>query len=292
MVSRTTAVIAKNRLTRLISAGQEMKSPEQLLSPLRDRFWDGQSIPLHRALRRLTPRQSDFLSMLAIPLMATIVLWIFREDLSLFILGAMFFFLDPLIDTLRFAAHTLPGLGAVITVPRIHTLAPTAAQWWTGFAISSLCLVVAALPIRSLVSLRYFAGFFGALQWLAQLYFATGKGVMAVNPQDYLVDSMQLSLYWIWFTPWLLGLTFNLFPVSQLHKMRVTALAICQQLALFPVQFAVQAVVLHEGSGLWAATLFFAIGLPFNVFTTLCFYGMGLAWPLVEREDQSRLKNS
>ncbi len=292
MVSRATAVIAKNRLARLVGVGQETQSPEQLLAPLRNRFWDGQSIPMHRALRRLTPRQSDFLSIVAIPLMTTIILWMFREDLSLFMLGAMFFFLDPLIDTLRFAAHELPGLGAVISVPRVQTAAPNASQWWTGFAISGLCLVGAALPMRSLVALRCFAGFFGAIQLLAQMYFATGQGAMAVNTQDYLVDSMQLSLYWIWFTPWLLGLTFNLFPVSQIHKLRVTALTVCHQLALFPVQFAVQAIVLHEGSGLWAATLFFAIGLPFNVFTTICFYGMGLAWSLIEREDQSRLKNS
>lgn len=292
MVKTATAAAAKSRLAQLLGGQPKALKPEQVLEPMRHRFWHGQHIPLHRALRRLTPRQSDLLSVVSIPLAANGLMWIFWEDLSYFLLGAMFFFLDPLIETLRFAAHDMPGLNAALTVPRIASNAPSPSQWWAGFWFCALCLITASLPLKSWVSVRFFAGFFGAIQLAAQLYFSVGIGAIAVNPQDYLVDSMQLSIYWIWFTPWLLGLTFNLFPFSQAHKVRMTALAVCHQLALFPAQFALQAIALHEGSALWAALLFFAIGLPFNIFITICFYGMGMAWPDIEREDQSRLKNS
>jgi hypothetical protein len=283
MVTRTTAMLAKTRLAKILSGNSE-RSEEDTLEPLRERFWNGQYIPAHRALRRLTPRQSDVLSMLAIPLLANALMWVYWEDLSLFAMGVMFFFLHPLIDTLTFAAHDMPGLNAALNIPRIHSMQPDPGQWWIGFAASAGCLFVASLPMKSLIGLRYFLGFFGAMQLASQLYFSIGRGALTVNPQDYLVDSMQLSLYWIFFTPWLLGLTFNLFPFSQLHKIRLTALAVCHQFMLFPVQFALQAIVLHQGSALWGATLFFAMGLPFNIMTTLCFYSLGMAWPGIERE--------
>lgn len=284
MVTRATAALAKTRLAKIIS-GHAAQSEGNTLEPLRERFWHGQSIPAHRALRRLTPRQSDVLSMLAIPLIANALMWVFWEDLSVFVMGAMFFFLHPLVDSLTFAAHDMPGLSAALNIPRINSMPPNASQWWTGFAACAACLVTASLPIKSLIGLRYSLGFFGVVQLASQLYFGIGRATLSINPQDYLVDSMQLSVYWIWFTPWLLGLTFNLFPFSQLHKTRITALAICHQFMLFPVQFALQSVVLHQGSALWAATLFFAVGLPFNILTTLCFYSIGMAWPGIEREN-------
>lgn len=283
MVMRPTAALAKTRLAKILSSNSA-HTEGQTLEPLRERFWNGQSVPAHRALRKLTPRQSDVLSMLTIPLLANALMWVYWEDLSLFVMGVMFFFLHPLIDSLTFAAHDMAGLTAALNIPRINSMPPNPGQWWSGFAACALCLVTASLPIKSLIGLRYFLGFFGVVQLSSQLYFGTGRATLTINPQDYLVDSMQLSMYWIWFTPWLLGLTFNLFPFSQLHKARLTALAVCHQFTLFPVQFALQAIVLHQGSALWAATLFFAAGLPFNILTTLCFYSMGMAWPDIERE--------
>lgn len=258
---------------------------EAWLNQLRYCFWNGQRIPLHRALRRLTPQQTDLLSIVVLPIVSTTLLWFFWNDIALFMLGVSYFFLDPLIQTLQFAQLDMPGVDTPLYVPRIRTSSPSAAQWWIGYAFCAGTLLFAALPLRRWVPLRHFAAFFGTLQLAAQLYAALGSGLHTVQTQDYLVDAMQLSIYWIAFTPWLLGLTFNLFPFTLLHKARITALAMCHQLLLLPVQFALQAWILHEGSALWVALLFFATGLPFNILTTVCFYGIGLAWPHAERAD-------
>jgi hypothetical protein len=223
--------------------------------------------------------------LLGIPLLVNALLYFYWSEICLYFMGGMYFFLDPVIDNLRFIGVPTPIVGGQLYVPLIASSHPDPQQWWTGFAIACCMLAIGHAPTKQWIPVRYLLGFLGYLQLMAQLYFAHRQDWTGGNPQDYLADVMLATCYWIWCVPWLLTLCFNLFPFSLIHKLRISALTVLYLVVVFPVQYAFQAWVLHSAGSLWTPLLYFLTSVPLNIFITLSIYAIGLSWPDAEHPE-------
>ena len=252
------------------------------LEHLKKQTWSGKVIEEHRALRVLRFSKSDLFFLAAIPLSSNALLWFFWEKIALFWMGASYFFLNPVIDGLKFGLLELIGTDLYLYVPLIKAHTPSPYEWWFAFAWAFVLIAATQLPSKRLLPVRYLCGLLGGVQLSAQLYFTMFESIAGINSLDYLTDVMTASCYWIWLTPWLLTLTFNVFPFSLAHKMRLTALCVCYLIFSFPVQYAFQAFVLNEFSSIWVPMMFFIASLPLNILAVICFYSMGMAWPMPE----------
>ena len=259
----------------------------QTLNHLKKQTWSGKVIQEHRALRVLNFSKADLFFLIAIPLLSNLLLWFFWMEIAQFWMGATYFFLNPIIDDLKFGLLELSGTHLLLYIPLIKAHTPSTAEWWLGLLWAFSLVLATQLPSQRLLPLRYLCGLLGGVQLSAQIYFMLFESAPGINSLDYLTDVMTASCYWIWLTPWLLTFTFNVFPFSLTHKLRLTALCVCYLIFSFPVQYAFQAFVLGHFSNLWVPMMFFIASLPLNILTVICFYSMGMAWPIPEQDINS-----
>ncbi len=264
----------------MVKAARRSASQQALLlERLRFQSWNGNTLLMHRSLHFLNFKKFDITVLIGIPVISNLLLAYFWMDVQLFFMGAMYFFLHPIVNDLMFGLQQLPLLEKQLYIPLIDSFSPSSRDWWSGFFFAGIMIILAHWDYKYWIPVRYTLGFFGYLQLSANFFFAFNIDGGQQSSLDYLSDAMTASTYWLWISPWVFSIIFNIFPFPLIHKIRISALCSVFLIISFPVQYAFQAFILHYYSSIWIPILFFVASVPLNILASVCFYAMGMAWP-------------
>ncbi len=89
---------------------------------------------------------------------------------------------------------------------------------------------------------------------------------------------MAMSLYFLFLSPWILGLTYYVFSFSVLRKAALTALVLAYFALAFPMQYLVHALLLQHLSLLAMPLLYLVCGVFLDVMMFVALYSWGMSW--------------
>lgn len=116
------------------------------------------------------------------------------------------------------------------------------------------------------------------IQASAVFYFTFWGRQFPYTLDEYLMSIMATGVIMISVTPLVLGLTYYVQDVSWTRKVGLTLTVIGYAVVLVPIQYLVQAIVLHHISLLFLPLLYILFGIPLHVLTLVALYAWGMSW--------------
>ncbi len=246
----------------------------------------GVLIRTHRALLHIDFTALRLLSMIVIPAVLSSAVYLAWPLIDVLWTGIINFWIGLLGPGFSLA-HRDMAMGSVLHIPYplVNAALPTAAQWWCGFAVTLVLLIGPVFMSPNMLPLAYISRFIGTLQAVAQVYFYFWGGNFMHSAGASVASMMQSSFVLMLITPWLYGLTYNIFNFNLVRKFALPVMALFYLAILTPVQFTFAAMLMLQFSLLWNP-LFYLIGTTLLQFVMLlAMYAWAMSW---NRADQTR----
>ena len=246
----------------------------------------GVLIRTHRALLHIDFTTLRLLSMIVIPALLSTAVYFAWPLIDVLWTGIINFWIGLLGPGVSLARHDAVMGGVFhIPYPLVNAALPTVDQWWCGLVLALALLVGPSFMPPKMLPLAYMLRFVGALQVVAQVYFYFWGESFAHSAGVSVASMMQSSFVLMLITPWLYGLTYNIFNFSLARKFALPVMALCYLAVLTPVQFTFAAMLMLQFSLLWNP-IFYLIGTTLLQFVMLlAMYAWAMSW---NRADQAR----
>jgi hypothetical protein len=150
--------------------------------------------------------------------------------------------------------------------------------WWIGTIFTAVLVLISFLVPRRYLPLAYMLRVTAFFQGTAQLFFLFWRNGFPYEAGGYIHGMLIASWMLIAVIPVVLGFTYYVFDFSLSRKVALTLLIMGHQTILVPMQYVMQAYVIHHGSLLFLPICFFISSLPLNVVIFIAFFGWGFSW--------------
>ena len=246
----------------------------------------GVLIRTHRALLHIDFTTLRLLSMIVIPALLSTAVYFAWPLIDALWTGIINYWIGLLGPGVSLARHDVTMGGVFhIPYPLVNAALPTIVQWWCGLALALVLLVGPSFMPPKMLPLAYILRFVGALQAISQVYFYFWGENFTHSAGASVASMMQSSFVLMLITPWLYGLTYNIFNFNLARKFALPLMALCYLAILTPVQFTFAAMLMLQFSLLWNP-LFYLIGTTLLQFVMLlAMYAWAMSW---DRADQTR----
>jgi hypothetical protein len=253
---------------------------------LRYRGYAGGVIPRHRALLVLPMDPRTLWSAIALAVGLTVI-WLAVTDWVSRIWSAMLATTAGLLSLdvpVRLFHYHLGDIYS-FAVPYLPIIAgaPDGAVWWASLWATVLVALASFFVSRNYVPLIYWMRLVAIIQASALVFFAWSPDAFPYNAGGYQSGMMAAGLALITLIPLAFGFTYYMFDVGFFRKLLLTLAAMLHLGILIPLQYLLQAYILHLGSLLYMPVLFVVFGLPLDVFAIVAFYAWGMSWSDRER---------
>lgn len=115
------------------------------------------------------------------------------------------------------------------------------------------------------------------IQTSALIYFAVASARFPHDIPTYIMSMLSFGVILIGMIPIVLAFTYYIFDFSFWKKLAITALIMAHLTLFFPLQFVLQAYILHF-SILFMPLLYFAFGPFLDVLIFVCLYSWAMSW--------------
>jgi hypothetical protein len=149
--------------------------------------------------------------------------------------------------------------------------------WLTALAIVALSVVAFFLPKRML-PLGYLLWATAFIQATAVFYFTLFPNRFPHDLPSYISTMMTSGLVLISFVPVLLAFTYYFLEPSIPKKLLLTCLTMAHLSLFVPLQYMLQAYLIHKFSLLFMPVLYILFGLFLDVFILIAFYSWAVSW--------------
>lgn len=265
---------------------RQSTSPRELRRRMTERWRtegaQGETITLHRALRRHVFPFRRLISVLLLPVILTALMLLqYRAILSLW--RSMLGWAVALTETTAQLGwtQTLGGLrlGIDLIWLDIDAGAPSPLQWW-GCAISAAALAIGSLLLPSRwLPVAFVIRMYALVLAASLVYFAWMPNAFTHSLADHVATLLLLTLILAMLTPWLLALTFNILDFSIVQKALLSTLAVGFLLLFAPLHAFSHALLLHHGSLLYQPMLFLLFGMFPSMMVLVALYSWAMTWP-------------
>lgn len=255
-------------------------NPKELrkrIEQLRYRGYAGGVIAPHRALLTLPKKIHELGTAL---LLSVIVLtgWL---SIIFWVCSIWYEMLGWWIDILQLDANLALapyhiGSFLQVDVPYIQMTAgvPNCFIWSITLFITALIFYLPQQYLPFVYLLRAVA----LIQAAALSYFALFPAYYAYNLGEYHMGMMSAGLVLISIVPIIFGFAYYIFDFSIRKKLFLTLLLMFHLCLLIPMQYLLQAYLLHHFSLLFMPIMFFLLGLPLDILVFIAFYSWGMSW--------------
>ena len=173
-------------------------------------------------------------------------------------------------------------LGSVYSFDAPYLAVSSAAPDWiilvVGWVVTILLLIGTYLMPRRYLPLVYIARLVVVFHLIAQVFFTFVPLSFPYSAAGYIHGLLIAGMALIALVPVMLGFTFSIFDYAWWRKAGLALLIMSYLAILIPVQYAVQAFIMHHLSLLFLPVLFFAFGLPINIMVFIGLYSWGASW--------------
>jgi hypothetical protein len=155
---------------------------------------------------------------------------------------------------------------------------PSDFVWWVGLIFTALLVVLSFLIPRQYLPLAYMLRITAFFQSTAQIFFYFWRYGFPYEASGYVHGMLIASWMFISIVPIVLGFTYFIFDFSLSRKIALAVVIMGHQTILVPMQYVMQAYVIHHTSLLFLPLCFFVSSLPLNVVIFIAFFGWGFSW--------------
>ena len=113
--------------------------------------------------------------------------------------------------------------------------------------------------------------------WFTQIYFYFSPATFPYDIAVYTRSGFLQILALLLATPWIYCLTYYIYGYQVISKVALTALALNYLIILAPLQYLLNAIIIHQFSLLFLPVLYFFAGLLINIFSIISFYAYGIS---------------
>jgi hypothetical protein len=155
---------------------------------------------------------------------------------------------------------------------------PSDFVWWAGLIFTGALVLLSFLIPRKYLPLAYMVRITAFFQGTAQFFFFFWRDGFPYDAAGYIHGMLIASWMLIGILPIVLGFTYFIFDFSLSRKVALALMLIGHQTVLVPMQYVMQAWVIHHTSLLFLPLCFFISSLPLNVVIFIAFFGWGFSW--------------
>ena len=244
---------------------------------LRFRGYAGGVIAPHRALLTLPRKIPDLIMAL---LLSIIVLtgWLsFLPTIPSLWQAMLTWWIEALQLEASVASHPYKiGSYLFANVPYIQMTAgvPDCFIWSLSLFVTAIIFYLPQQYLPFVYLLRAAA----IIQAMALSYFALFPAYYSYNLDNYHMGMMSAGLVLISTVPILFGFAYYIFDFTIRKKLLLTFLLMAHLCLFIPMQYLLQAYLLHHFSLLFMPILFFLLGLPLDILILIAFYSWGMSW--------------
>ena len=167
---------------------------------------------------------------------------------------------------------------------------PGDVTWWVGMIFTAVLVLISYLISRRYLPLAYMLRITAFFQATAQFFFCFWRDGFPYEAGGYIHSMLIASWMLIAVIPIVLGFTYFIFDFSLSRKMALALMIMGHQTVLVPMQYVMQAYVIHHGSLLFLPLCFFISSLPLNVVIFIAFFGWGFSWKTMLYEEAVQWK--
>lgn len=240
----------------------------------------GGTISLHRALLTIPMRPRDLMSAI---LMAIALLAIYLFLLQ-YVFVAWSWILKLCTDLFNMKIEQ-GSFGFEIGIVKIYApylkigaAAPTNTEWTVSVIITVVLLVISFLFSERFIPVAYLLRALVLIQTISILYFLFFSNYFPYSLASYHAVMMLAGLIFIGMVPLVYGIIYYIFDAGFIKKLWLTVLTMSHLLVLVPLQYFVQAFLVHRFSLMYMPILFLMFGLMIDVFVLIAFYAWGMSW--------------
>ena len=113
--------------------------------------------------------------------------------------------------------------------------------------------------------------------WFTQIYFYFSPQSFPYDIAVYTKSGFLQILALLLATPWIYCFTYYVYGYQVMSKIALTALALNYLIILAPLQYLLNAILIHQFSLLFLPVLYFFAGLLINIFSIISFYAYGIS---------------
>jgi hypothetical protein len=251
------------------------------LEQMRHRGYGGGFITRHRALLFSPHNPAKMIPAFLLTLVFLLAWWLLREPVCK-CWSAMLDFWAGVIGLqggVSVIGYRLFGL-IPFSIPFLGVGAgpPDDLTWWVGMIFTAVLVVASFLIPRRYLPLAYMLRITAFFQATAQFFFLFWRDGFPYEAGGYIHGMLIASWMLIAVIPVVLGFTYFIFDFSLSRKMALALMIMGHQTILVPMQYVMQAYVIHHGSLLFLPLCFFISSLPLNVVIFIAFFGWGFSW--------------
>ena len=155
--------------------------------------------------------------------------------------------------------------------------APNPKIWWTTLIVTLLLLLLSMFIKNAFVPFKYILRSFIMIIWFTQIYFYFSPATFPYDIAVYTRSGFLQILALLLATPWIYCLTYYIYGYQVISKVALTALALNYLIILAPLQYLLNAIIIHQFSLLFLPVLYFFAGLLINIFSIISFYAYGIS---------------
>jgi hypothetical protein len=165
-----------------------------------------------------------------------------------------------------------------IPMPSVGAGLPSSFNWGIGMLLVLVLVILSFVIPRRYLPVAYVLRITAFFQATAQVFFYFWPLAFPYEAAGYIHGMLIASWMFIAIVPLVLGFTYYFFDFSLWRKLGLTILIMGHQVLLVPMQYVMQALVMHHQTLLFMPLMFFVFGLPLNVLIFIAFFGWGFSW--------------
>ncbi|MES2207876.1 MAG: hypothetical protein V4525_13915 [Pseudomonadota bacterium] len=241
----------------------------------------GEHINMHRSIRSLEFPNSRWLEVLLLPLFFNLL---FILSLPFLIELWDYFFKFWIIKTelpasiTKLIAFDIGKLQIIIPSVHLSGAIPSGTTWLLHLAATiSLLLVSLWLPDR-FIPICYLLRAVVFVHASALIYFVISPGTFSFDQETYVRDVFISMILFMLIIPWLLALTYYVFPFQVLHKIGFTFLILIYFSILTPIQSLMHVVLIYKFSTLILPIFYIFFGIFLDIMLLMALYSLAMSF--------------
>lgn len=254
---------------------------QRKLDDLRFRGFRGTSIKMHRAIYQFEFKKTRLIEALLLPLILNVLTLCFLSNI-LGVWKMVFVFWQEKLglgSTLQLQTVDLGRYMLSMPTPALSAEMPGSLTWWLTL---EGCLILLVLTIlnspQRFMPLTYILRACLLIQATALAYFYWLPELFPHDAITYISNSLEMSLFLIFMTPWILALTYYVFDFPLLQKIALSMLMLGYFIIALPMQYLLHAYALHYLSLLFLPLFYLVFGIFLDVMMFVALYSWGMSW--------------
>jgi hypothetical protein len=250
----------------------------------------GAIIPMHHAFKTLRFGLMSKLSVLMLPVLFCILVWIGADWVADVWTGILRYWMGMLYENGDIAFQQMQVVGKTINIPHplLEAAIPTPTAVWISLIASLVLFWLSLFLPQSIMPFVYLIRAGLLVHMSASIYFIFTPDSFPYDIQTYVAAALTMGLYMMFLIPLVLTAVFYIFDFPLLWKVFITFATLAFMLIAIPHQYLLHAFFIHSGTYLFMPVLYFLFGVLLDVLMFIAFYSIGMSYQRKREKDLGR----